>query len=187
MRAFLENHPILINSPLDPREAFFDGRTENIVTRYEVTSTEKIRYVDVLKTGTFPLGQPTIYIGEQCLKVIGAAPNFNFDCVEGIIRCTVLPPRDLFHPILSYRVQGKLLFGLCRNCCETFSQAECTHDLPADGEFVGAWISCELRKALEKGYLVTNVSEIWQFRVTRSILVRDRVACLPNISTFFLN
>ena len=124
-------------------------------------------YPYVLKTGTFPLGQPTIYIGEQCSELIGAAPNFNFDCVEGIVRCTVLPPRDLFHPVLPYRVQGKLLFGLCRSCCETFSQAECTHDLPADREFVGAWVSCELRKALEKGYLVTNVSEIWQFRVTR--------------------
>ncbi|KYN39233.1 hypothetical protein ALC56_06366 [Trachymyrmex septentrionalis] len=135
MRAFFENHPILINPPLDSREAFFGGRTENIVTRYKVTGTEKIRNVDVcslypyvLKTGTFPLDQPTIYIGEQCSELIGAAPNFNFDCVEGIIRCTVLPPRDLFHPVLPYRVQGKLLFGLCH----------------------GAWVSCELRKALEK-------------------------------------
>ena len=57
----------------------------------------------------------------------------------------------------------------CSGCsyCETLSQAECTHDLPADHEFVGAWVSCELHKALEKSYLVTNVSEIWQFRVTR--------------------
>ena len=63
MRTFLESHPILINPPLDPREAFFGGRTENIVTRYKVTDMEKICYVDVcslypyvLKTGTFPLG-----------------------------------------------------------------------------------------------------------------------------------
>ncbi|KYN41550.1 hypothetical protein ALC56_04013 [Trachymyrmex septentrionalis] len=106
-----------------------------------------VKKVAVLKQGTvlthyiftspFPLGQPTIYIGEQCSELIGAAPNFNFDCVEGIIRCTVLPPRDLFHPVLPYRVQSKLLFGLCRSCCETFSQAECTHDLPADREFGG--------------------------------------------------
>jgi len=63
MRDFIENHLMLINSPLDSREAFFGGRTENIIIRYEVTGTEKIRYVDVcslypyvLKTGTFPLG-----------------------------------------------------------------------------------------------------------------------------------
>ena len=47
MRTFLESHPILINPPLDPRVVFFGGRTENIVTRYEITGTEKIRYVDV--------------------------------------------------------------------------------------------------------------------------------------------
>jgi len=104
---------------------------------------EKIHYVNVcslypyiLKTSTFPLGQPTIYIGEQCSELIGVASNFNLDSVEDIIRCTVLP-RDLFHPIFLYRIQGKLLFGLCRSCCETFSQAECIHDLPADRRCMG--------------------------------------------------
>ncbi|KYN38530.1 hypothetical protein ALC56_07107, partial [Trachymyrmex septentrionalis] len=29
------------------------------------------------------------------------------------------------------------------------------------------FVSCELRKALEKGYLVTSVCKIWHFRVTR--------------------
>ena len=53
---------------------------------------EKIRYdmcslySYVLKMGTFPLGQLTIYIGEQCSELIGVAPNFNFDSVESIIR-----------------------------------------------------------------------------------------------------
>jgi len=118
---------ILINSLLDPREAFFGGHTENIVIRYEVMNMEKIHYVNVcslypytLKTSTFPLDQPTIYIGEQCSELIDVASNFNLDSVEDIIRCIVLP-RDLFHPILLYRVQGKLLFGLCRSYCETFS------------------------------------------------------------------
>ena len=63
MHNFLENHSMLINPFLDLHEAFFGSRMKNIVTRYEVTGTEKIRYVDVcslypyvLKTGTFPLG-----------------------------------------------------------------------------------------------------------------------------------
>jgi len=117
MHNFFENHPMLINPPLDPREAFFGGRTKKIVIRYEVT--EKICYVYslysyVLKTGTFPLGQPIIYIREQYSELIGVTPNFNFDSVEDIIRCTVLLPceRNLFHAVLPYRVQGKLLFGL---------------------------------------------------------------------------
>ncbi|KYQ49645.1 hypothetical protein ALC60_11278 [Trachymyrmex zeteki] len=68
MRNFLENVPIIKNSPLDSRDAFFGGRTGNIATRCEVVGTEKIRYVDVcslypyvLKTGTFPIGHPIFY------------------------------------------------------------------------------------------------------------------------------
>jgi len=46
MRDFLEI-PMIKIAPLDPRDAFFGGRTGNIVTRYKITGTEKIRYVDV--------------------------------------------------------------------------------------------------------------------------------------------
>ena len=61
MREFLNCHPMIENKPLDPREAFYGGRTGNIATRYEISATKKIRYVDVsslypyvLKTGAFP-------------------------------------------------------------------------------------------------------------------------------------
>ncbi|XP_025073692.1 uncharacterized protein LOC112552506 [Pogonomyrmex barbatus] len=174
MQNFLKDHPLIKNTPLDPREAFYGGRTGNIVTRYEVSGTEKIRYVDVcslypfvLKTGVFPIGHPKIYVGQECSSLIGVSPNYNFNSIEGLVRCKVLPSRDLFHPVLPYRVQGKLLFALCRSCCETFSQVECTHENPVDREFEGTWVSCELRKAIEKGYLVTHVSEIWEYKVAR--------------------
>ncbi|XP_036139539.1 uncharacterized protein LOC118644656 [Monomorium pharaonis] len=152
MHTYFENHALLKLAPLNPREAFYGGRTENIAIHYEVKGTEKMRYVD---------------IGEECGRLIGTAPNFNFDNVEGLVRCKVLPPRDLYHPVLPYRVNGKLIFGLCRSCCETFSTLPCTHDSPSDREFEGTWVSCELRKAVEKGYFVTEVSEIWQYNVTR--------------------
>lgn len=34
----------------------------------------------------------------------------------GPIKYTVLPPRGLFHPVLLYGTQAKLLFPLCKNC-----------------------------------------------------------------------
>ncbi|KAL6417098.1 hypothetical protein ACFW04_012979 [Cataglyphis niger] len=172
MREYLDNHPLVETSPLDPRDEFFGGRTDNIVTRYEVTGTEKIRYVDVcslypyvLKTGAFP--HPDIYVGDECSTLIGKAPNYNFNTLEELIRCRVLAPRNLFHPVLPYRVKGKLLFALCRSCCETFSQTTCTLDNADGREFEGTWVSCELRKGVEKGYLVTAVSEIWQYKVSQ--------------------
>ncbi|KAL6421672.1 hypothetical protein ACFW04_014487 [Cataglyphis niger] len=160
MREYLDNHPLMETSPLDPRDAFFDGRTGNIVTRYEVTDTEKIRYVDVcslypyvLKTGAFPIGHPDIYVGDECSTLIGKAPNYNFNTLEELIA--------------EYSLCGKLLFALCRSYCETFSQTTCTHDNADEREFEGTWVSCELRKAVEKGYLVTAVSEIWQYKISQ--------------------
>ncbi|XP_067205345.1 uncharacterized protein [Linepithema humile] len=173
MREYLQHHQMVENEPLNPRDAFYGGRTGNVATRYEITGTEKIRYIDVcslypyvLKTGTFPIGHPTVYVGEECSVLIGEGPNYNFDSVEGLVRCKVLAPRDLFHPMLPYRVRGKLLFALCRSCCETFSRQDCTH-VPFEREFTGTWVSCELRKALEKGYFVSEVSEIWQYNAIR--------------------
>ncbi|XP_070515350.1 uncharacterized protein [Cardiocondyla obscurior] len=59
------------------------------------------------------------------------------------------------------------MLALCRSCCKTFAETECTHERSADREFEGTWVACELRKAIEKGYLVRAVNEIWQYNVTR--------------------
>ena len=51
----------------------------------------------------------------------------NFDDIStyfGLIKCTVLPPRGLFHPVLQYRTQGKLMFPLCKTCVDTCNQAQ---------------------------------------------------------------
>jgi len=82
MRDFLENHPMIKITSLDPRDAFFGDCTGNIVIRYEITGMEKIRYMDVcslylyvLKTGAFPIDHSDIYIGQDCTELIAAAPN----------------------------------------------------------------------------------------------------------------
>jgi len=108
---------------------------------------------------------PDIYIGQDCIELIEAAPNYNFSTIDSFAARYSL--RAIFFTRYFRTVRGKLLFALCRNCCETFSQAACTHDDPTDCEFEGTWISCELCKAIEKGYLVTNVSKIWPYKVAR--------------------
>ncbi|KAL6419046.1 hypothetical protein ACFW04_014108 [Cataglyphis niger] len=119
------------------------------------------------RTGAFPIDHPDIYVDDEYSTLIGLAPNYNFDRFEGFIWYKILPPGNLFHPVLSYRVKGKLLFALCRSCCERFSQTSCTHENASEHEFKGTSMSCELRKALEKDYLVTGVSEIWQYNVNQ--------------------
>ncbi|KAG5344378.1 GVQW3 protein, partial [Acromyrmex charruanus] len=100
MRDFLENAPIIKNSSRFARYIF--RWTGNIAIRCNV------------KTGAFPIGHPKIYIEEECSELIGAAPDFDFNSIEGLIRCKVLPPHDLFHLVFLYRIRGKLLFALCQ-------------------------------------------------------------------------
>ena len=36
----------------------------------------------------------------------------------GLIKCKVLPPRDLYHPVLPVKIDGKLMFPLCYTCAQ---------------------------------------------------------------------
>jgi len=142
MRNFLENHSMLINLPLERlarRSLVAVRKYRNPIRSYgygENTLYGRVFSVSVLKTGTFSLDQPTIYIGKQRSELIGAPLNFNLDSVEGIIVYSTSSTLSSCTPVFPYRIQGKLLFGLCRSCCETFSQVESTHDLSIDHEFI---------------------------------------------------
>ena len=80
----------------------------------------------------------------------------NFDDIStyfGLIKCTVLPPRGLFHPVLPYRTKDKLMFPLCKTCADTLNQNPCTHT-DQERAILGTWCHVELMKAIEKGYKV---------------------------------
>ena len=74
----------------------------------------------------------------------------------------MLPPRGLLHPILPYHTQGKLMFSLCKTCADTCNQQRCTHDDEARA-LQGTWCHVELNKALEKGYRILRMHEVWHF------------------------
>ena len=105
-------------SPLHTRDAVFGGRTESMSLHYKIEENrETIQYCDIMslypyigKYSKFPIGHPIIHVGDIC-KNIDACLQ-----MEGLIKCTVVPPTDLFHPVLPYRWNKKLLFCLCRTC-----------------------------------------------------------------------
>ena len=93
----------------------------------------------------------------------------------GIVKATVYPPRGLLDPVLPYRFGGELLLPLCRTCTEQQNQnTPCAHD---DMERVlsGCWVSIELLKAVEKGYVVATIDEIWHFSETSEDLFSNYV------------
>ena len=149
-------------APLKPRDSFFGGRTNAVVLHKKAGPGESIRYVDfcslypyVNKYARYPVGHPKVYSGEDIPAV-----------VEGLIKCSVLPPRDLYHPVLPYRTRGKLTFPLCRTCADEATQGLCVHENPALRALTGTWVSTELEKAVSVGYRVLHRYEAWHFEKT---------------------
>ncbi len=92
----------------------------------------------------------------------------------GLVKCTVLPPRGLFHPVLPYCASGKLMFPLCKTCADTTSKTTCTHS-DAERAILGTWCHVELLKALEKGYQILRMHEVWHFPEQSDELFKEYV------------
>ncbi|XP_033111239.1 uncharacterized protein LOC117112281 [Anneissia japonica] len=134
-----------IHPTINPRDAFFGGRTNAARLFYEVNSNEEIHYIDFTslypycnKYGTYPVGHPEIL----------ASKNMSTDINDyfGLVKCTVDPPKNLLHPVLPYRNSGKLMFPLCRTCVEMQCQNTCTHSVD-ERALTGTWVTTEVQKA----------------------------------------
>jgi len=124
MKAFIDAIDIM-----DPREAFFGGRTNAVKLQHKAANNEKIMYTDICslyptvnKYGLYPIGHPTI-LTENFKPISITEGPYN-----GLIKVTVLPPRRLYHPFLQYRSGGKLLFPLCRTCARDQQRERCQHN-----------------------------------------------------------
>ena len=146
--------------PLNPRDAFFGGRTEVFKLK---TEGKKVRYIDVCSLyptvmfyDNYPKGHPT--------KII--TPNYYDSHWYGLIKCKVTAPSRLYVPVLPVRVKTskseKLIFPLCVKCAVENNQAKCTHT-DEERAFVGTWSTVEVNKAIEKGYQVEEIYEVWHF------------------------
>ncbi|KAG5873795.1 hypothetical protein JTB14_024111 [Gonioctena quinquepunctata] len=152
-----------------------DNPSETLSSRYETTIfktnhlrslgyevVEKWEYVCslypwVCKYGKYPIGHPKIYIGEQC-------NDLNLKKTEGLIKCKILPPQDLYHPVLSLKMNNKLMFILCRTCGEQLYTGNCVHD-NEQRALIGTWVLDEVRMALRKGYIMKEIFEIWEYNI----------------------
>ncbi|KAG8238696.1 hypothetical protein J437_LFUL016575, partial [Ladona fulva] len=162
---FINSNPLSMESPINPRDAFFGGRT-NCVRLYhdaDVESGEVIRYLDVCslypyvnKYKKYPIGQPEIFVEDICPPL---------QDIEGLVKCTVLPPPSLYHPVLPFRANGKLLFPLCRSCALNEQQGECKHS-KSERFLTGTWVSEEVKVAVREGYEVIKMHEVWHYERT---------------------
>ena len=128
---------------------------------------EEIRYVDVTslypwvnKNCPYPIGHP---------RIITQPADQSLESYFGVATVDILPPAGLFHPVLPVRSGHKLTFPLCRACVQS-EQAQpmltrtryCPHS-DADRTLRGTWCTPELVKAVEKGYTLIKIHEVWHF------------------------
>jgi hypothetical protein len=166
----LKTHPIIRHGPLKTRDALYGGRTEGIRLHYEIDHRkETIEYCDVInlnpyicKYFKFPVGHPTVLVGDTCKNVDACLK------MEGLIKCKVVPPNDRYHPVLPFRFNKKLYFCLCRSCVQEQNRnVECYHFTDGERALEGTWAIDEVRLAVEKGYRLKEIYEIYEYQVTQ--------------------
>ncbi|KAK5647986.1 hypothetical protein RI129_002878 [Pyrocoelia pectoralis] len=138
-----------------------DTTIETLEYRYEATLAKASRikelgYTVVEMWECDFRRHPTVHIGEECSKL-------KLETTEGLIKCKILPPHLLFHPVLPVKMNNKLMFVLCRSCGESFNQEPCEHS-DDERSLTGTWVIDEVRKAIEKGYKILETYEIWQYK-----------------------
>ncbi len=140
--------------PLNPRDAFYGGRTET----FKILSKQGTRmaYDDV--TSLYPWVNSGMHFKE-------ISEYF------GLVKCSILPPRKLYVPVLPVHASGKLLFPLCRTCAETWQQESCKH-CEEERVIQGTWFSEEMKLALEKGYKMVEIHSVWHFPNTTKHLFK---------------
>jgi len=115
---------------------------------------EGIDYIDICslypwsnKYGEFLVGHPEVIL-ENFKPINKRSKPYN-----GLIKCAILAPKNLLHPLLPYRSKGKMMVPLCAKCADARKKTPCHH---SDEEriLIGTWVTLEIYKALELGYKV---------------------------------
>ena len=166
----IKDELMFCKDPIEPRQALYGGRTEttHVYSKADLSKKESIRGVDftslypaVMKQENFPVGHPIVFRGSPgCFDY---TPQRYF----GLMHCKMIPPRQLFHPVLPNRFEtdtgNKLIFSLCRMCSENLYFSDvCTHTAE-ERSFVGVWCTPEIYKAQNMGYILEEIYEVWDY------------------------
>ena len=180
MQEFAKTHKIV--TPLAPRDCLYGGRTNALKLKHDVKPGEKIYYDDfislypsILKYERFPTGHPEIVL--EKFKPL--------DEYFGLIKCKILPPTDLYIPVLPQKGK-KLVFSLCRSCGDDPQQAGCTHT-DEERALIGSWCTPEVKEAVDRGYQILEIYEVWDFKNSSryNATTREHGLFSKYVDTFF--
>jgi len=165
LSTFLQSYQTV--PPLDPRDAFFGGRTEAITLYAKAAPGDQISYIDfcslypsINKYGIYPTGFP---------QIIYQPEDQNISHYFGIAKVSILAPDKLYLPVLPVRQHGKLTFPLCSACVTEEMQkpmherSNCCGHTREQRMLHGTWVTLEIEKAVEKGYIIETIHEVFHF------------------------
>lgn len=153
---------------IKPRDALVGGRVNNAKLLHECTEEGvEICYVDVtslypfvMRNRLYPMGHP---------KIIRHQFDHTIDRYFGLAKAVLLPPQDLFHPVLPVKIKDgdgseKLMFPLCGTCARerNFVLDSCQH-AKEERQIQGCWITPEIYLAMRMGYKVVRFIEEWDY------------------------
>ena len=110
-RPELLSQSIVKQSPLCTRNALYGVRTEAFGLHYKARENENVQYVDVMilylyicKYFMFLVVHPVIQVGDACKDKETCLRKF------GLIKCSCDLPQILYHPVIPFRHNNKLVF-----------------------------------------------------------------------------
>jgi len=166
-----------LGEPLKARDALFGGRTNGLKLFQETSpGTNVIRYFDIKSLYPFVNARRAYPVAHPSILLEGFEPLATAHLrYRGLIKCVILPPRHLYIPVLPIRTtQKKLLFALCRICAEEMNQNACQH-VDEERALRGTWPHVEVAKAVEKGYRILAISEVWHWAEWTEALFSDYI------------
>jgi hypothetical protein len=150
------------------RQAFYGGRTCGFKMHDKCNENERILFLDVvslypyvIKSCKFPLGHPEIITHDF---------DMSMKSYFGIAHVKIVPPKNLYVPVLPYRTREKLIFPLCKACVDSENMGDCNH---SEGErsLTGVWCTPEIMTALDSGYKLVKIYEVYNY--TNSAQIDD--------------
>ena len=159
MKDFIQN--LQFDMPLEPRRAFFEGRTNGICLFKEMTENEQIHYVDF--TSFY------LWTNKYCEVPTGYWNSYKRSSDRPITQW-LLRPHQVYHftsylplssrsPVLCSRQTN---VPLCTTCAENLRQTPCEHS-EEERMLSGTWCSIEIHKALQLGYQMIRLVEVRHF------------------------
>ena len=134
-------------------------------------SRQTIRYLDVnslypfvMSTTKFPVGHPSIRGGDHSSQNLLRELKNKGQSFIGICLVRVLAPKQLMVPFLLHKIDGKLMFFLCRSCSLNGNiQCNPCHHTNLEHSWIDTYTSIDVQGAEKIGYQVLEYYELWHY------------------------